>query len=486
MQPEIRIIVRDMVCKIEAPHHIVQMLDEELMVEHPGAKYMRMRNPSSDGFWHPVSVARKTFPTGLLAMVKKELPMHQIVDERVRPATAPFNENMLTGITLAQHQKEAVQAALDKGRGILAMSVNAGKTHVAMAIALHVAGRAVWMVHRKDLLYQVQEMIEQCCHTRAALFGDSCWDDVTENTKFVVAMPQTIGDRLDLFRELVTGTNVLFIDEAHRGAAGKEYYKVCQSIPAYYRLGLSGTIDTEDPVRDLRIRAATGEPIYTIKSPDLQAIGWSAPCEVVYHRTHNAPMLPGHNWDEAKKQLIVENPERNAEIVWLAMEASREGKPCLVICDSLKHVRIITELLRGEGIRVRQLTGKHAAATRIQARKDLACGALEVLVASIILDEGVNLPELQVLVLGAGGKSSVRFTQRIGRLLRVHKSKQVAIIHDFIDTGSRYVLNHSIRRIITCQKEGFTIRNQKEVEPYLKYARMAVKPKPEDEYGDDY
>ena len=47
--------------------------------------------------------------------------------------------------------------------------------------------------------------------------------------------------------------------------------------------------------------------------------------------------------------------------------------------------------------------------------------------------EGLDLPILDILILGGGGKSSTRAFQRIGRVLRLHKNKKRAIVFDFED-----------------------------------------------------
>ena len=121
------------------------------------------------------------------------------------------------------------------------------------------------------------------------------------------------------------------------------------------------------------------------------------------------------------------------------------------------------ERLAGESVRSKLLTGKHAGAVRTEARKDFRTGALEVLIATPIFDEGVDLPELDVIVLAAGGKSAVRLLQRIGRSLRLSPGKTHAMIHDFLDSGNRYTLGHSMGRLKACKKEGFEMVEAKNV-----------------------
>lgn len=456
-QPIIR--VGNAVSKIECDRQLLYKLDTATAVEFPGAEYARRHRPLWDGRWHPVDPIRGTFPTGMLTRIKKIIPIARIIDERVRPPTVEYNAKILKDITFADHQEKAIKIALDKARGILALAVNAGKTEVGIAIASHIAGKCIWIVHRKDLLHQTSERIKLRTGQKAALFGDGCWDDIKPDQKFVIIMPQTVQDELRYFCDLVKDANVIMLDEAHRTGAAATWYKVTQAIPAFYRIGLTGTPETGDPVRDLRLEAATGPIIDQVKTKDLQAIGWSSKCKVMYHKVENESVPPGTPYMDARRMLIEENPNRNAEVVAITMSEVDVGRRCLIICDTIRHARIVAEILRGENVRCKILTGKHSGMIRSQARKDMRSGALEVIVATPIFDEGVDLPELEVVVLAAGGKSAVRVLQRIGRALRIAPGKAEATIHDFIDTGSKYTFRHSMDRVRTCRKEGFNLEN---------------------------
>jgi superfamily II DNA or RNA helicase len=442
-------------CRIECDRPILHMLDQQLSVEVPGAQFARMSRPGWDGRWHPLDINTGRFPTGLLNRVRKILPIHHVDDQRIRPHVIEFNENILDELTLADHQQEATLAALNEANGILGLSVGSGKTECGIAVACHVGGLCVWVTHKKDLFRQTYERILLRTGQRAALIGDGCWDEIT-NQKFAIVMPQTVQNDMDRFIDQVKEAKVLICDEAHRTGAASTWYRMTQTIPAYFRIGLTGTPFTGDDERDRRLEAATGPLLIRRKSSDMAKIGWVVPCKVIYHKVINAP-LHGVEYRDARRILIEENPERNAMVVEFAMEAAKVGKRCLVICDTIRHVKIISEVLRGESVRSMVLTGKHSSMLRSQAKKDLKSGALEVMISTPIWDEGVDLPELEVVVIAAGGKSAPRFIQRCGRALRKAPGKTEATVHDFYDTGSRYTVRHSVARINACRNEGFEV-----------------------------
>jgi len=442
--------------RLSCDRRVMHDVDHALAVESPGAFWAKRHRPMWDGMWHPLNMATGNFPTGLLPRVQKLVPLANVLDERKRPHTIPFIANVLQGIILADHQERGVKVILDEGRGIVALSVGSGKTEVGIAAAMHVSGLCVWLTHRRDLFHQSAERIKERAATVPAMIGDGCWDEIGPKTKFVVAMPQTVLQDLKFFVSQVEGAGMLVLDEAHRSSAAGEWYKVAQAIPAYYRVGLTGTPDIGDPVKERRLEATTGKILIRIRSSEMAKIGWVVPAEVIYHKVNNTP-IHGADYMEARKLLIEENPERNAMVVELAMAAAKEGKRCLIICDTIRHARLIAEVLRGEDVRSRMLTGKNDSMQRIQAKKDLKVGALEVMVSTPIWDEGVDLPELDTVIIAAGGKSAARFIQRCGRALRKSPGKDKATIHDFIDSGSSYTMRHSVARMEACRKEGFEV-----------------------------
>lgn len=443
--------------RVIADRSLIYQLDKELAVEDPGAHWARQRNPRWDGFWRFMNVYKGTFPTGLVDRVKKILPLARVIDERIRPDVRPFNKNVLDGIELFDYQCEAIQKALEAGTGILGLSVGAGKTECGIAIGSHVVGKVVWITHRKDLMHQTYERIKWRTGVTPGVIGDGLWDDIQSNTKFVIAMPQSALKDLTTFSNQVEDAAVVIADECHTASAANEWYKLAQLVPAFFRIGLTGTPDNiGDPVRERRLEAATGKILMRLRAGQMAEMGKVVPVKVLYHKVHNQPVF-GADYMQVRRMLIEENPERNAMIVEIAMREAREGKKVLIICDTIRHAKVISEVLNGENVRSMMLTGKHGTGSRNTAKADFKRGLLEIMVTTPIWDMGVDIPELETVILAAGGKSAVRVIQRAGRAIRSSKGKTGATVHDFFDTGSKYTMKHSLARMQACKNEGFEI-----------------------------
>ena len=57
------------------------------------------------------------------------------------------------------------------------------------------------------------------------------------------------------------------------------------------------------------------------------------------------------------------------------------------------------------------------------------------MIASTLADEGLDIPTLNCVILGGGGKSPTKCKQRVGRAIRKVKGKVGSMIFDFIDVG---------------------------------------------------
>ncbi len=463
---KINIIVGNVTCRIEASRAVLKEFDDALAVEVAGAFFAKQNRPGWDGKFHPVDMIRGTFPTGLLARVRGLFPLTQTIDQRKPPGRTPLQRDALRGVTLRDYQIRAIESVFSTGSGIIALGTGGGKTEVGIAIALHIHGKCVWIVHRKDLLHQTADRIHDRTGIRPALVGDGNWDDITPKTPFVVAMPQTIDREPEEFLDRVKNTETLILDECHRTSGAAAWYKIAMKIPAYHRVGLTGTPDTGDDAKNLRLEAATGPILFRMKTSELAESGFAVPCRVVYHKipkrygAEAEEVNSSRDWARIRRFHIEEHPARNNIILRLTSKCARAGQKVLIICDTLRHMRKISEALAGTDIRTKDLHGKHASKIRNTAKRALQRGALEVLITTPIFDEGVDIPELDVLILAAGGKSSVRLLQRIGRALRKSEGKSEAVVHDFVDTGSRYTMKHWAERYRACQQEGFQIQEQ--------------------------
>jgi superfamily II DNA or RNA helicase len=105
--------------------------------------------------------------------------------------------------------------------------------------------------------------------------------------------------------------------------------------------------------------------------------------------------------------------------------------------------------------------GSNSSEERKASIKRLIRGDHEALIASVIFNEGVDIPELRSVVIASGGKSTIAALQRIGRGMRVKKDatgnvvKDEFEVYDFQDEGDRWLQRHTRARVAAYMREGF-------------------------------
>ena len=100
--------------------------------------------------------------------------------------------------------------------------------------------------------------------------------------------------------------------------------------------------------------------------------------------------------------------------------------------DSAHLINRYTQIVCGisKTTTVREFTSK--STDRAKILEDFANGKLEVLTSMKCLDEGIDVPRSEMAVFCASTGNPRQFIQRRGRILRNHKDKRRAVIHDLI------------------------------------------------------
>ena len=94
---------------------------------------------------------------------------------------------------------------------------------------------------------------------------------------------------------------------------------------------------------------------------------------------------------------------------------------------------------------------------RTEVKTLLVDKKINVILASTIFDLGIDIPELNALVLCGSGKSTIRALQRIGRVIRFLPNKKYAAVVDFYDQV-KFLKKHSqLRADIYSSEDGFKV-----------------------------
>lgn len=235
----------------------------------------------------------------------------------------------------------------------------------------------------------------------------------------------------------------------------------------------SGTPLSRTDGKSIQIIGATGPVIYRVKAAELADKGWVSRPKVtaVQHRQISNKMT----WQGVQKELIERSRLRNGLVCKIVKKAA---KPCLVFVNGIQHGVALAKYFREDGLTAEFVSGSASIETRKQACQDLAHGNIDVLVATTIFNEGVDVPEIRSVVLASGGKSPIATLQRLGRGARIAEGKQGFELWDIADVGCgctdpdfqgiphngcAWLSRHTKERIRAIEGEGYEVEVVKDL-----------------------
>ena len=153
---------------------------------------------------------------------------------------------------------------------------------------------------------------------------------------------------------------------------------------------------------------------------------------------------------------IVRSDSRNTAIANTAKDHLFAGDRVMILTRIIEHGKILQRMLSSErNAKAVFLSGISETWEREKIKKKFNDEGGFILISSPIFDEGVDIPEINVLIKANAGKSEVKLIQNTGRGLRKKKDDSKLVVYDFNDIGWKYLSKHSKDRIKVYRKEGF-------------------------------
>jgi len=444
--------------------YIENQLMQELSFKQKGYQYTSAyRSGKWDGRTYLYNPHYHTFPTGLLQRVIHTLQINQVQmqveDQRTRPidmeeALERWKNLSLHGITLRDYQREAILSAITEERGILDMSTGSGKTEVAAGIIATLQVKTLFIVHLRTLLFQSAKRISERLGCRVAIFGSGSyqWGDVT------VASIQSLYRNLENLLPHLKEVQLVIVDEAHH-ISNNTYFKVLKNTGAYYRFGLSGTPLDRSDCSSLITVGMLGEVIHKTTSSELIRRDLLTKPTIIFIPISEEDAFPQGNenyfeWREVYEAGIVYNNYRNTAIARIVQKLLQKGKKhILVMVKEVRHGECLENLFREYGLHAPLLWSTTSKFELSQKLEWFRNGKISVLISSPIFDEGIDIPEVDAIVLAGGGESTIKTIQRIGRGVRKSHNKQNLVVIDFFDQHHYILKRHSQSRIKACKRE---------------------------------
>jgi superfamily II DNA or RNA helicase len=424
----------------KVPDKLEAALWNKLSYEKKGIEWMPNRLWGIVRFYQK---KRQKFPWGLADQVEKILQQwqeqydepYEIVDDtKIETIDGAKCYAEIEG--LRPYQVDAVNSLIINQGGVCAIPTGGGKTRTVLKFFSKVKyGRALVIVTTLDLFNQWRDVV-----------GEMGLANVDVKTYQSLHAEQYKPAKLDQYSFVV-------FDESHHVAA-HSLYAIALHCTNAILIGLSATPHRADG-EDMRIKAVMGNIVYKISIRELIKMGYLVDAEIkIIDLLGACKVQPWDTYPEVYQQFIVENEERNQKII-RAAEASVETGVVLILVEKREHGVYFEKAFA-------QMNKYHHIFVHGDSKKrkiifdDVKAGRYQIVIATKIYGEGVDIPILKTLILANGGMSAVKIVQEIGRMLRNCAGKDKAIIYDFSDTA-KYLSNHYKERMSTYMLHEFKI-----------------------------
>lgn len=342
-------------------------------------------------------------------------------------------------IVLRPYQTEALEAVLSsEAKGInkqlIVLPTGAGKTVIFshLPIIRKESTPMLVIAHRAELLHQAKNKIQQMNPDLIVEIEQA--QNIAGKVDVVVASVPTMGransDRIEKFPKDYFKT--IIIDEAHHAAA-PTYRRIVDYFQPNLILGVTATPQRSDSTRLIDVFQ---EIVYYKTIEDLIKQGWLT--RLVGYRIKTETDLTeievsDGDFVQSQLQDAVNNPNRNASIVAAYQQICQERKT-LVFAAGVQHAKDLALSFTKNSILTEVILGETPDEERSTILQKFRNNEIKVLINVGVLTEGFDEPSVQAIILARPTKSTLLYTQVVGRGTRLDEGKDNCLIIDISDT----------------------------------------------------
>ena len=318
-------------------------------------------------------------------------------------------------------------------RALLVSATGTGKTYAAaFAVKDFAPGKFLFLVHREQILKQAIKSFKRVFNKEDDKFGLLSGNSKEYDKDYLFSTVQTMS-KDDVYTKFNPDEfDYIVIDEVHKAGA-LSYKKLLSYFKPEFWLGMTASPDRTD-----------GENIYEI-------FDYNVPLDIRLQDALEEDLLcPFHYFgisdltvngevldDESDFRYLVSNDRVN----YLLEKSEYYGHTgdrlnALVFCSTKREARELADAFTQRGHPSQFLSGDDSQDKREEAiyrlTDDDARDPLEYIFTVDIFNEGVDIPEVNQVLLVRPTQSSIIFIQQLGRGLRKFKNKEYVVIIDFI------------------------------------------------------
>jgi superfamily II DNA or RNA helicase len=372
--------------------------------------------------------------------------------------------DVLKNISFRTGQEKALLSILSSFRGRIKAPPGFGKTFVIELICkLYDKKTKILVVTtRSSVLTDIKRRITAAVPNKNVI-QVSAGKPVLEESDIIVCSAKS------LHRIPPDWPDLLLFDEVH-GAAAPKISECLAAITKARMFGFSASPVGRSDNADLLSEAFFGPIICDIEYKEAQDNEVVCPIEV-WKLPVNAVEIDRSNQTSRDRWNIWRNRTRN-NVIKAAIDKFSKDTQILVLVNTVEHALVLKTLMPDFTVVYASLTEaqrKRFIRAKIcdevqplkldkeQIKNDFREGKIKRVISTSTWREGVDFPNLEVVVRADGTKGPIPATQIGGRLSRIAEGKEKGIVIDFTDNFGKCYINRSKNRFKNYLKEGWAV-----------------------------
>lgn len=317
-------------------------------------------------------------------------------------------------------------------------------------------GRFLYLCHQNDILYQAKTTFEGIVdqgYTYGYFHGQ---EKTSGGVDFLFASLQTMEHHKESFdpREFA----YIVVDESHHSSA-RTYRSTIGYFEPEFLLGVTATPDRLD---ELNIRDIYGEEVYSLPLDEAMARGLVTPVdyrlltdEIQLSRfiETNKGRLSISKLN--RKIFIPRRDEQIAKIIAHHIDGVKNPR-VIVFCNSVQHADHLAKFIPNS-FAIHSRVPQNERAVRLELFRQ---GLVSTVLVVDVFNEGIDIPQANVIVFLRSTDSSTVFLQQLGRGLRKSEEKEKVIVLDFVANCERVKMVHDLYESVKRSAPGAPSRSQ--------------------------
>lgn len=366
----------------------------------------------------------------------------EILDpRRIDTLSARMPEYPKSRRELRPYQQQAFESfrngLIDTGRGQIVLATGLGKTVVMAELVADLYRDGLIPENRVLVLADKRELIRQlqfgfwhqlpkwiATHRLTAEEQPSFWDGIT------FATVQSVDGKTAALPRF----GLVLVDEAHH-IGSPTFRRTIEELAPPMLGGVTATPWRGDA---FDIDEMLGQPLARFGMSD--GLRKKYLCDVDYRLLADNLdwefvqdcSVNNYSLSQLNKRLII--PVRDEEAAKQIVQAFREEdrRRAIIFCPSVDHAESFAGSLRALGLRAEPISARNSERERDKLMVGFRKGLIDVMTSVDLFNEGVDIPDVDLIAFMRATHSRRIFVQQLGRGLRISPGKEKVIVLDFV------------------------------------------------------